>query len=362
MLGVIARISSRVFLGDQLCRDENWLRITKDYTVKSFLAASELCLWPESLRPIVTRFLKSATEVRALVQEAREVIEPIRDQRQQLRKKALAEGEEYERHNDAIDWVEDEAKGTPYNPVTVQLGLSLAAIHTTSDLSSKVLINLVRNPSIIEPLRREMTDVLNENGWSKNALFKMKLLDSVIKESQRLAPVALGMYCGKSQMISREKRTNSPCLLALMARIAKERIELSDGTVLPRGRAVSVSLTNMWDDRVHSDPDVWDGYRFYNMRQDESKSNSAQLVATSSDHLAFGHGKHACPGRFFAANEVKIVLVMILLQYDIAAKDGQAELPLVSDYGFTIGPHPSHEIQFRRRSPAEVTVPDFSTA
>lgn len=194
MLGVIARISSRVFLGDQLCRDENWLRITKDYTIKSFIAASELCLWPEALRPIASRFLKSAAEVRALVKEAREVIEPIRDQRRQLRRKAKADGKEYERFNDAIDWVEDEAKGTPHNPVTVQLGLSVAAIHTTSDLSSKVLINLVRNPSIIEPLRKEMTDVLNEHGWSKNALFEMKLLDSVIKESQRLAPGALGLY------------------------------------------------------------------------------------------------------------------------------------------------------------------------
>lgn len=147
-----------------------------------------------------------------------------------------------------------------------------------------------------------------------------------------------------------------------MARIAKERIELSDDTILPRGRAVSVSLSNMWDDRIHLNPDAWNGYRFYNMRKDESKSNSSQLVATSSDHLAFGHGKHACPGRFFAANEVKIVLVMILLQYDIAAKDGQADLPLVSDYGFTIGPHPSHEIQFRRRLEGEAAVPDFSTA
>ena len=210
MLQVIARISSRVFLGDQLCRDENWLRITKDYTVKSFNAANELRLWPAPLRTIASRFLKSSGEVRQLVKQAREVIEPIYNQRRQLRSKALAEGKKYEGFNDAIDWVEDEAKGKPYDPVAIQLGLSLAAIHTTSDLSAKVLINLVKNPSIIEALREEMTTVLNEHGWSKNALFKMKLLDSVIKESQRMAPAALGKYCcGKSQKVI-QVETNTP--------------------------------------------------------------------------------------------------------------------------------------------------------
>ena len=98
------------------------------------------------------------------------------------------------------------------------------------------------------------------------------------------------------------------------------------------------------------------------MRQDDAKSNSAQLVATSSDHLAFGHGKHACPGRFFAANEVKIALIMMLLQYDIAPKDDQAESPITSDYGFMISPSWGLEIQFRRRPQGDASIPNFSEA
>lgn len=33
--------------------------------------------------------------------------------------------------------------------------------------------------------------------------------------------------------------------------------------------------------------------------------------------LSFGFGKHACPGRFFALNELKMFVANIVLNYDI---------------------------------------------
>jgi len=37
-----------------------------------------------------------------------------------------------------------------------------------------------------------------------------------------------------------------------------------------------------------------------------------------ANHLsAFGHGRHACPGRFFAATEMKLLLAYIIMNYDI---------------------------------------------
>lgn len=41
--------------------------------------------------------------------------------------------------------------------------------------------------------------------------------------------------------------------------------------------------------------------------------------------MGFGFGRHSCPGRFFAANEVKIALCHILLKYDF--KLAEAERP-----------------------------------
>jgi len=39
--------------------------------------------------------------------------------------------------------------------------------------------------------------------------------------------------------------------------------------------------------------------------------------------LAFGMGKKACPGRFFAVNEVKIAMYFILLKYNVRSVSGK---------------------------------------
>ena len=31
----------------------------------------------------------------------------------------------------------------------------------------------------------------------------------------------------------------------------------------------------------------------------------------------FGYGRHACPGRFFATNEIKMIVAKMILDYDI---------------------------------------------
>ena len=42
----------------------------------------------------------------------------------------------------------------------------------------------------------------------------------------------------------------------------------------------------------------------------------------SLDIQVFGLGKHACPGRFFASNEIKVLLCRIILDYDMKLLDG----------------------------------------
>lgn len=39
--------------------------------------------------------------------------------------------------------------------------------------------------------------------------------------------------------------------------------------------------------------------------------------STSAEFLPFGHGKHACPGRFFAASELKLILGYMVMNYDV---------------------------------------------
>ncbi len=98
---------------------------------------------------------------------------------------------------------------------------------------------------------------------------------------------------------------------------------LSDGILLPQGTIISMASGPMAvSSRYHSSPDAFDGLRFHRMRQDSKSSNAHHLTTTGLGSLMFGHGKYACPGRFFAALESKLVLMHVLLYYDLKLPDG----------------------------------------
>jgi cytochrome P450 len=132
-----------------------------------------------------------------------------------------------------------------------------------------------------------------------------------------------------------------------MKRVATVDIELSDGASILSGDLVAISHHNLRDPNVYPNPDKFDGYRFLRMRETPGLENSSQLVSTSANYLAWGHGKHACPGRFFASNEVKIALCHILLKYDFRYPDENR--PVVVKAGFSTNSDPSMRIVIRRR-------------
>lgn len=96
-----------------------------------------------------------------------------------------------ERPNDSIEWMAQVAKGRAYDPGNLQLAMSLAAIHTTSDLTKQALIDISQRPNLVEDLRTEVAGVLKTDGWEKTSLYKMRLLDSALKETQRLKPPSM---------------------------------------------------------------------------------------------------------------------------------------------------------------------------
>lgn len=132
-----------------------------------------------------------------------------------------------------------------------------------------------------------------------------------------------------------------------MKRQAHNDLKLSDGTVITKNGLLGVSSHKMWDSTVYKEPHKWNGYRFYNMRQLPNKESSAQLVTTSPEHMGFGYGKHACPGRFFAANEIKIALVYLLLRYDWSLPEDVH--PSIKYFGFALATDSSLKIRLRRR-------------
>lgn len=132
-----------------------------------------------------------------------------------------------------------------------------------------------------------------------------------------------------------------------MTRTAHETVTLSDGTVIPKGTRLKVPTLHMSDAKYYPDPEHFDGKRFLRMRQNNGEENHHQFVTTSVEHLGFGHGMHACPGRFFASNELKLMLAHLLMKYDW--KFGPEGRPRTIQYGTEIMLDDNANILYRSR-------------
>lgn len=185
-----------MFLGDEFCHNPAWLKITKNYTVDSFLAAHNLRSYPAIVRPIIHWFLPSMQNVRAQLRESRSIINPLLEKRRAEKATLLREGRKRDESDDAIEWFEQVSlqKNIKYDPAYMQLNLALAAIHTTTDLLTQTMYEIIQNPQILPPLREEIISVISEGGWKKTTLYNLKLMDSVIKEAQRMKPISLGKF------------------------------------------------------------------------------------------------------------------------------------------------------------------------
>lgn len=131
-----------------------------------------------------------------------------------------------------------------------------------------------------------------------------------------------------------------------LERKALNDVVLPNGLTLPRGTKFAVDCSMMSDPENYPDPTTYDGYRFLRLRQ--SGDNTAALASTSPQHVAFGLGKSACPGRFFAAYEAKIVLAQMLLSYDV--KLVECSKPHIVYFGFEMLSDPKAKVEVRKRS------------
>lgn len=73
---------------------------------------------------------------------------------------------------------------------------------------------------------------------------------------------------------------------------------------------------------MYPSPLEFDAFRFSRPRETGAEAHSLEqkntaVITTSDDFLGFGHGRHACPGRFFASQELKLMLAYLVMNYDV---------------------------------------------
>lgn len=322
LLDIVAQVSARVFVGEPLCRDPRWLQLSKDYTLKAFQASRAIKQWKPWMRPLVHRFVPEMRELYRVKAEAIEFMKPVSQGRQEAETK----------RDDFTEWMKQ--KSSPEfakayeEQAYVQIQLALAAIHTTTMSVTHMIYDLAQHPECVEPLREELGSVLAETGgYQRETMAKLKKLDSFMKESQRCNPPGLTSF----------------------KRYCKRDITLSDGTFLPQGTIIEIDSSQVYFDPEHfPNPETFDPSRFLRLRSEGDK-NSHQFATSNVDYLHWGQGRHACPGRFFASNEIKTILSKLLLNYDFQLADKEAGRPKNFVFGTSINPNPMAEVLIRSR-------------
>nr|A0A1E1FFN3.1 RecName: Full=Cytochrome P450 monooxygenase prhN; AltName: Full=Paraherquonin biosynthesis cluster protein N [Penicillium brasilianum]BAV69315.1 PrhN [Penicillium brasilianum] len=313
--------TSPIFVGPELSSSKAWEELTYRYVGNFPVVACSLRLWPKFSQRFVNMILPSCTSLRKDVNQARQMVNEVLQKRAASQAARISQGLEPEKFSDGLQWWQ-ELSGPPCDPACLQLALIFSAVHSTVDLLSQTILNLAERPELVDELRQEIIAVRESQPWGKAAFYKLGLMDSVLKETQRLKPVS----------------------------IATEDVTFSDGLVIPKGSLVMMSCHNMREDSVtYPNPLEFDGHRFRKMRESPTNGAMAHLVSSSQHHMGFGIGTHSCPGRFFIAAGLKLTLSQILLNYDLRLSDPSENV--TQNQGLFLMPNFKAKVEVRRREP-----------
>ncbi|KAK2052080.1 cytochrome P450 [Colletotrichum caudatum] len=289
------------------------LRIIAIASSHVFVAVYGIAAIPTSLRPLIAPWLPMTRALHKRLAEADAVFQHIVTDRQEASKEGPL------KHNDMLQWMLEAqtrvGELSTRDLALAQLGASFAAIHTTTMTATNVIYWLAAKPEFYPMLREEIEQVLAESGgrFTTSALQNMKKTDSFIRlyspqfpEANTFALVVTGSYVRK----------------------VLKPYQLSNGQTIPEGTSVEVPSVGVYQvPDIYPNPNVFDALRFYKLRNedDPAQINQLQAAYVGVTNLGFSFGKHACPGRVLAVNEIMMVLATLLRNYDIKLPDGVSD-------------------------------------
>ncbi|KAJ2998234.1 hypothetical protein NUW58_g387 [Xylaria curta] len=319
---IVARVSSRMFGGTTLSENREWIKASIAFALDGFTGAQAIKQYPHILRPIMQYAIPTLRQISEHYRSAERAAIPLLEARERAGEKAL----------DLLSWMSEQAQGGEQDKAFIAgilLKVSFAAIHTSAAAPAQLVFDLCAMPEYIEPLRKELEGVMQpDGGIDKNGFHKLTKMDSIMKESQRF----------------------NPLLLITFERVVTADYRLKDGFVIPANTTIGVPTQAItMDPDIYPNPKTFDGFRFEKERIKGAENAGRQVYAASNhDSMAFGYGRHACPGRFFASNEIKAIMGYLLLNYDMKFSEGQTRPKSML---FETQNLPDHEatVMFRKR-------------
>ncbi|ETN42422.1 uncharacterized protein HMPREF1541_01577 [Cyphellophora europaea CBS 101466] len=348
MLRIVARGSNRVFVGKSLCRDPELLDIAVKWAQLMPMSASILRQLPLFSRPFLAPLITFFNHW-----YARKFIKIVKPE--VIRRQQLAQSQKADKPNDLLQWTIDLAESSALvserDPETIALRLlviNFAAIHTSTFSVTHAIFDLVSSDSSYQlQIREEVHEALaaNSGKWDKGVLQRLVKLDSSMRESSRLGSF---LSFGLSRKV-----------------IAPDGLKAPNGTHCPRGSTIAVPTNGIHNDAgIYDDAAEYKPFRFADLREsaptpDDQEAESPlekntthlvknanlSFVSLSPQYHPFGYGRHACPGRFFASNELKLLLAYMFDNYEIESDSARPSRKWV---GSTLLPPMVEKVKVRK--------------
>ena len=190
--------------------------------------------------------------------------------------------------------------------------LLMAGHETTATSLAWVFHHVLDRPDVLAKLRAELGRVVGDGPVEAQHVPQLEYLDAVLKESQRLTPVATNVI----------RRLTGPMRIA--------------GRDLPAGITVSACIY-----ATHRRPDLWpEPERF-----DPERFVGARPAPYT--FFPFGGGIRRCIGAAFATYEMKIVLAQVLSRVELGSAPGYRMRPVLRT--ITIAPSGGMPVVAERR-------------
>ncbi|KAK7349602.1 hypothetical protein VNO77_07089 [Canavalia gladiata] len=216
--------------------------------------------------------------------------------------------------NDVLDsllehMLEDNSQMSRLQVSHLFLDLFVAGTDTTASTIEWTMTELIRNPKILEKVRRELQQVVaKDEQVEESHISKLPFLRAVVKENLRLHPPA-------------------PFLVPHSSNVD---VDLC-GFFVPKNAQI---LINVW--AMGRDPTIWTNPNQF--MPERFLESDIDFKGKDFELIPFGAGRRICPGLPLAFRTVHIVLASLLRSYDWKLMNGQKseDIDVSEKYGITL--------------------------
>ncbi|KAL7621976.1 hypothetical protein AAE478_007477 [Parahypoxylon ruwenzoriense] len=287
------------FFGEDLAKNEDFMTSALQYIEQTLVCAEIVRLVPRFLAPLIGGIIGRRLKAQETVFDT---LLPIAEQRVFERNLQFRHSMPY--HTDCIQWIlETSPRENPWSAKRVVhelMAIWFGSVHAMSTTITFAMHDLCLHPEYVEPLRRELA-----HGYAdfERTARGLPLLDSFIKESARLTPV-------ESQSTRRA---------------ALQPFTFSDGTRLGMGDWACTPVRDiMQSPEFYLEPLQFNGFRFADPdlvsglgKFKTLQPKPSKLTDADNTFHVWGTGRMTCPGRFYAAAVMKVIMGQMITHYDI---------------------------------------------